>query len=77
MTARIMATLVAAALAGAEPRQGEGGRGRAGDHQGDEDPRVTGQRRRAEQFRKNGNTSRPNRGYNANTGIVGVSFFFH
>jgi Lipid A 3-O-deacylase (PagL) len=25
----------------------------------------------------NGDTSRPNRGYNANTGIVGVSFFFH
>ena len=25
----------------------------------------------------NGNTSRPNRGYNANTGVVGVSFFFH
>ena len=25
----------------------------------------------------NGNTSRPNRGYNANTGIVGASFFFH
>ena len=25
----------------------------------------------------NGNTSRPNRGYNANTGVLGVSFFFH
>ncbi len=25
----------------------------------------------------NGNTSRPNRGYNAHTGLVGVSFFFH
>ena len=25
----------------------------------------------------NGNTSRPNRGYNADTGILGVSFFFH
>jgi lipid A 3-O-deacylase len=25
----------------------------------------------------NANTSRPNRGYNAHTGIVGVSFFFH
>lgn len=25
----------------------------------------------------NGNTSRPNRGYNAHTGVVGVSFFFH
>lgn len=25
----------------------------------------------------NGNTSRPNRGYNAHTGVFGVSFFFH
>ena len=25
----------------------------------------------------NGNTSRPNRGYNAHTGVLGVSFFFH
>ena len=25
----------------------------------------------------NANTSRPNRGYNAHTGIVGLSFFFH
>ena len=29
------------------------------------------------QHASNGNTSRPNRGYNANTGVLGVSFFFH
>jgi hypothetical protein len=28
------------------------------------------------QHASNGNTSRPNRGYNANTGIAGLSFFF-
>jgi hypothetical protein len=29
------------------------------------------------QHMSNGNTSRPNRGYNAHTGVFGVSFFFH
>jgi len=29
------------------------------------------------QHASNGNTSRPNRGYNAHTGVLGVSFFFH
>ena len=28
------------------------------------------------QHESNGNTSRPNRGYNAHTGVLGVSFFF-
>lgn len=29
------------------------------------------------QHLSNGNTSKPNRGFEANTGVIGLSFFFH
>lgn len=29
------------------------------------------------QHLSNGNTSKPNRGFEANAGVVGMSFFFH